>query len=117
MMHTTKAKDDMLKNVVWKIGFFLNNLGDTAQNGNARYTETYISVVPNGKYVLSGHSLNNPLWDRIHGYNSNKEWVQQISKLDWIGNFTSLITIPSGCSYIRISTEIESITQVHMYED
>lgn len=115
-MQTTKAKNDMLKNVVWVIGYFLNANGNENQRTNGRYTETYIPVNPNSQYILTGSSSKSPLYDRVHGYNNNMEWLRQIYQLDWNGDFTSLITIPNDCYYIRISTEIESITQVYMYE-
>lgn len=117
MAQTTKIKKDMLGNVVWVIGSYLNDNESVNQHGSARYTETYIPVNPNEQYILTGHSQTSPLWDRIHAYNENKEWLRQLSKLDWYGDFTSIIVIPNDCYYVRISTEIESITQVHMYVD
>lgn len=110
------TKKNYLADVVWIIGFFIGENGNMAENGNARYTETFIAVIPGRRYILSGHSSSLPLWDRVHGYNENREWVRQIAKLDWYGDFTNTIEIPSGCPFIRISTEIERITQVQMYD-
>lgn len=104
---------DLLANVEWIEGYFIDNSGNIGANASGRITD-YVKVRPNTTYILQGHATGSPIYDRVHSYNAEKTWTAMIARFDWLyQDFTSQFTTPSQCQYIRLSTEI--YTEVHMY--
>lgn len=86
------------------LNYYLNAQGNpTASNGDL-YSDL-ISVSAGEKlwvYGISGKSGNR----RLHGYNDNGVWIQQIAVISTTLNNTydtGGVTIPSGISFIRFS--------------
>lgn len=106
---------DILSGATWIEGYFLLDNGAASTSPTGKYTETYIPVVAGKSYLLTGNAIGTAQYDRIHGYNAGKAWVKLIAKLDWpASEFSSTITIPEGCSFVRISTEATTI--ISMFE-
>ena len=104
---------DLLANVEWTEGYFIDKSGNIGANASGRITD-YVKVRPNTTYILQGHATGSPIYDRVHSYNAEKTWTAMIAQFDWMNqDFTSQFTTPSQCQYIRLSTEI--YTEVHMY--
>ena len=113
LMQEAKRKHNYLNGVGWTDGYFISDRGTYSSHDKGHYSDL-VTVVPSNSYELAGYSESSPLWDRIHGYDANGQWLRQIEKLDWIGAFSDVIDIPADCYYIRISTE--KATQISMYD-
>ena len=109
-----QTEKDYLVNVTWTEGYMINGDGVVTGDNRGKYSEL-VRVTPGKSYLLTGTAgKSSPLWDRVHGYDENGNWAEQIARADWIDTFSLTITIPNNCRYIRVSTEI--VTQISMYD-
>ena len=82
--------------------------GTIADGSTGNYT-ALISVEEGASYTLSGISgYDGTIWRRrIHGYDSDGEWVQQIGFYETSTNkgspYSKTVSIPNGITYVRIS--------------
>ena len=96
---------NMLDTTVWAENKYIGPNGQTGGENGQHYTENYSAVLP-GTYCLSmlrgtGGRI------RLHGYDSSKNWVQQLhtESVD-SGNYyySTALTIPDGIAYVRLSS-------------
>ncbi len=78
--------------------------GTPSANNSFNYTD-YISVEENNQYILKIYGVDNANI-RVHGYDSNQNWQQQLIYFYSGTQQEVSFIIPSGISYVRISYPI-----------
>lgn len=91
-------------------GYYINQNGVITQNATYRYS-ALIPVQVGSTYRLSGFNarpVGGTDTKRVHGYDSNGEWVAQIAAQAIPGQeaFSFDITIPQGISFVRLSLRV-----------
>lgn len=85
-------------------GYYIGENGTIAQSSGTFCYSALIPVKPNTAYVLSGIAGQSDI-RRFHAYDSNGNWISQISfastNVGRIYNITG--TTPNNCVYVRIS--------------
>lgn len=85
-------------------GYYIGENGTIAQGSGTFCYSALIPVKPNTAYVLSGIAGQSDI-RRFHAYDSNGNWISQISfastNVGRIYNITG--TTPNNCVYVRIS--------------
>lgn len=79
-----------------------NDNGVSVSDGGNSYCQTYIPVMPNTTYTLSGLSNEKAFAKRIYYYDKNKQWI---SRTNGSTKTSFTITTPSNCRYIQIQSE------------
>ena len=79
-----------------------NDNGVSVSDNDNSYCQTYIPVMPNTTYTLSGLSNEKAFAKRIYYYDENKQWISRTSGL--LKTSFTIIT-PSNCRYIQIQSE------------
>lgn len=92
-------------------GAYIGSDGTIASSQYYQYTA--LIPVTEGNYIFSAVSTGTATGSstrRIHGYDANGDWVQQLAYLTQVesqGDAISIpFTVPSGISYVRVSTRI-----------
>ena len=99
---------DLAGNIIYTDDYYLNDSGVATSQSEFYYT-SLIPVEAGKKYILNviAGDTSNPL--RVHGYDSLGVWSSMILKVTLGGAESGLkqvtITIPSGISYIKISSK------------
>lgn len=87
-------------------GKYIDAYGEPKDSAGAEYSD-YIHVTAGEQYIFSGtNNTGGQATTRIHGYNSSKVWVQQItseSVADTV-KWDTAFTVPEGISFVRVST-------------
>lgn len=87
-------------------GKYIDAYGEPKDSAGAEYSD-YIPVTAGEQYIFSGtNNTGGQATTRIHGYNSSKVWVQQItseSVADTV-KWDTAFTVPEGISFVRVST-------------
>ena len=79
-----------------------NDNGVSVSDGGNSYCQTYIPVMPNTTYTLSGLSNKKAFAKRIYYYDKDKQWI---SRTNGSTKTSFTITTPSNCRYIQIQSE------------
>ena len=91
-------------------GWTINATGAVVTNRYGSYSD-FIPCIPGKQYTLSALRQYNGQNDvsnvRLHGYNANKEWVQQVTYIS-ISDDTQAVksqafVVPNGCEYLIVS--------------
>ncbi len=87
-------------------GKYIDAYGEPKDSAGAEYSD-YIPVTIGQQYVFSGtNNTGGQATTRVHGYNSSKVWVQQITSESVADNvkWNTSFTVPEGISFVRVST-------------
>ena len=87
-------------------GKYIAEGGNIADWTTAEYSD-YIAVTAGQQYIFSGTNKTGvQSTTRIHGYNSSKAWVQQITTESVAADakWNTTFTAPEGISFVRVST-------------
>lgn len=88
-----------------EVGFIGQN-GAKTVDSNFRYTAP-IPVNVGKTYTFSAtHMFSGTAVKRIHGYDINNTWVQQLANTSARGDYSLTFTIPNGISYIKVSAPL-----------
>ena len=102
---------NILGDVTWVDNSAISAQGVISTNNGLRYSSLVPVVIGESYAFLYDNIAGTNYNTRIHGYDSTGAWVQQIvvsSTGNNTGRFRADFTIPSGISYIRVSTGMES---------
>ena len=108
---TVTRSGNILSDVTWVDNSVINAQGVISTNNGLRYSSLVPVVIGESYAFLYDNIAGTNYNTRIHGYDSTGAWVQQIvvsSTGNNTGRFRADFTIPSGISYIRVSTGMES---------
>ena len=108
----------------WKDGYFTTtgSIGLANPEQGEMYCETYYPVTAGDKYTLSfyygGTTLPSNTWACFAFYDSSKNFISRTANSSSIAQNpkTYTTTIPSGCSYIRISLRTYKSTDNAVYD-
>lgn len=98
------SRYDYLSGIEWEEKKYINNSGTVSENGNLHYTVDAIRL-PQGTYLLYGiQTINSALNYRIHKYDSDDNWVEQIETKGFSKGYVALIiNVSDAQSYLRFS--------------
>lgn len=117
---TIKSHNKFITPITVIYGKYIDVNGKVRNSNNYCYIDS-ISVQPNEKYTFNvTNSSSQSMTYRIHGYNLNNEWVEQIAVVEKLsaGLSTSLIfSIGEGISFIKISMPQVSFENATIYKD
>ena len=97
---------DYLAGVEWVTGKYINGSGSIGNGVTLKYTKNEI-FLPAGEYVLTGtRDTGTSHIFRIHEYNANDQWVQQIEQQTFSSDVTNVemrFTAPNAPNGVRLS--------------
>ena len=103
------ANDNLINLSTVIKGFTINANGSIVNNQNGCYT-SFIMCIPGERYTLSvlrSYTTHLQSNIRVHGYNSKKEWLQQIAVINLTDNSQGVksqtFIVPYGCEYLIVS--------------
>ena len=107
MMHTSEI--NYLANAEWTPGYINASGGINSASADILHYSNQIAIPTPGTYKITGISgtdMNNAVNNRLHGYDQQGNWIEQITYItsSLNNNYEMVAEISSNIHYIRLST-------------
>ena len=88
-------------NATYKNGYMKDANGNEITTNASSYTTSYVSVLPNTTYTLSGSIAGSSVGGRVYYYDTNKNWI---SRSEGFGPNVNVktFTTPANCYYLQV---------------
>ena len=88
-------------NATYKNGYIKDENGNETTTNTSSYTTSYVSVLPNTTYTLSGSIASSSAGGRVYYYDANKDWISRSAGFGPTVNVATFTT-PANCYYLQV---------------